>query len=96
MGTIPILGMDLCPRDISLSLLYTFQSGDQSESEPMENSCIVQESMSKSEPESESGHGNKPLDSRKFYAIVSVSSGVQNTPWESPNVCVGVDASQSC
>ena len=30
MVTVPILGMDLHPRDRSLSLFHTFQSGDQS------------------------------------------------------------------
>ena len=30
MVTVPILGMDLHPKDISLSLLHKFQSGDQS------------------------------------------------------------------
>ena len=31
-GTVPILGMDLLPKDRSLSPLHTFQSGDQSPS----------------------------------------------------------------
>ena len=30
MVTVPILGMDLCPRDRSPSLVHTFESGDQS------------------------------------------------------------------
>ena len=30
MVTVPILGMDLHPKDISSSQLHTFQSGDQS------------------------------------------------------------------
>ena len=61
MSTVPILWTDLCPKDSFPSLLHTFQSGDQSKSEPMEKSCIVQESVSKSESESESSKGNKLL-----------------------------------
>ena len=30
MATVPILGTDLHPRDKSLSLFHTFESGDQS------------------------------------------------------------------
>ena len=56
------LGMDLCPKDRSSSLLHTFQSGDQSQSEPMEKACIVQEYVSESESESGSGNGNKPFE----------------------------------
>ena len=43
MGTVPILGTDLCPEDRSLSVLHTLQSGyqslNQSESESMEKSA---------------------------------------------------------
>ena len=46
MGTVPISGTHPSAKDRSPSLLHTFQSGEQSESEPMEKCCIVQESMS--------------------------------------------------
>ena len=64
MGTVPIVGTDLCSKDRSPSLLHTFQSGDQCESELMEKYCIVQES--ESESESESDNGNKPLSRREI------------------------------
>ena len=60
MGIVPTLGTNLCSKDRSPSLLHTFQPGDQSESEPMEKTCIVQECVS----ESESDNGNKPLGLR--------------------------------
>ena len=70
MSTVPILGTDLCPKDSSLSLLHTFQSGG-SESKPelMEKICIVQESVSKSEYKSESSNGNKLLQNLKKTAM---------------------------
>ena len=59
--------MDTVPKDRSPSqgqifvpITYISIRGSESESEPMEKSCIVQESMSESE--SESGNGNKPLE----------------------------------
>ena len=52
MGTVPISGTDPSAKDRSPSLLHTFQSEEQSESEPMEKCCIVEESMSESESES--------------------------------------------
>ena len=55
MGTAPIIGMDLCPKDRSPSLIYISIRGSESKSEPMEKSCVVQESVS----ESESENGNK-------------------------------------
>ena len=59
--TVPILGMDLCPRDRSPSQFYYISiRGSESESEPVEKSCIVQVSDS----ESVSGNGNKPLEER--------------------------------
>ena len=62
MVTVPILGMDLHPRDQSPSLFHTFQSGDQSPNlNHLEKSCIVQESESRSESQSISFSGNKPL-----------------------------------
>ena len=62
MVTVPILGMDLHPRNRSPSLFHTFQSGDQSLNlNHWEKSCIVQESQSQSESESVSGSGSKPL-----------------------------------
>ena len=43
MVTVPILGMDLCPRNISPSQFYHISiRGSESESEPMGNFCIVQ------------------------------------------------------
>ena len=57
MVTVPILGTDLHPKDRSLSLFYTFESGDQSLNPNQWKSCIVQESVS----ESESDGGNRPL-----------------------------------
>ena len=53
MGTVPMLGTDLCPYYIQ------FNQGPESKFEPMEKSCMVQESVSESE--SEYGNGNKPL-----------------------------------
>ena len=50
-GWISILRTDVHPYYLH------FNQGMKSESEPMEKSCIVQESVS----ESESGSGNKPL-----------------------------------
>ena len=53
MVTVPILGMDLCPRDRSPSLVHTFESGDQSLN-PNQwknlHSTGIQESESESEP----------------------------------------------
>ena len=51
-GQISIPRTDLHPFSIR---------GSGSESEPMEKSCVGQESVSESESESESGNGNKPL-----------------------------------
>ena len=49
MVTVPILGMDLHPRDRFPSLLHTFESGDQSlNPNQWKKSCIVQESQSES------------------------------------------------
>ena len=47
---------------IFVPITYILIRGSESESEPMENSCIVQASLSESESESESGNGNKGLD----------------------------------
>ena len=58
MSTVPILETDPDLKDRSLSLLHTPIRGSEFESEPVEKSCIVQESVSESE--SESGSGNKP------------------------------------
>ena len=46
---------------ISISIPYIWIRGSESESEPVEKSCIVQESVSESESECESSGGNKPL-----------------------------------
>ena len=63
MVTIPILGTDLHPRDRSPSQFYYISiRGSESESKPVEKSCILQESESESKSESDSGSGNKPLD----------------------------------
>ena len=49
-------------RDGSPSQFYYISiRGSESESEPVEKSCIVQESESESQSESDSGSGNKPL-----------------------------------
>ena len=62
MVTVPILGMDLLPRDrCPFQFYYISIRGSESESEPMENFCIVQQSESEAESESQSGNVNKPL-----------------------------------
>ena len=48
----------LSQGQISVPITYISIRGSKSESEPMEKSCIVQESVSESK--SESGNGNKP------------------------------------
>ena len=52
----------LSQGQISIPITYISIRGSESESEPMEKSCIVQESVSESEYESEYANGNKPLD----------------------------------
>ena len=76
--TVPILGMDLHPKDRLLSLLHTLISirGSESKSKPMEKSCIVQDSVSESKSGSESGNGYKP-----FWGVLSVPCG-----WEGHHV----------
>ena len=49
---------------ISVPVTYISIRGSESESEPMEKYCIVQESVSESESKSESCNGNKPLHTR--------------------------------
>ena len=63
MDTVPILETDLCPYYISIR-------GSESESEPMEKSCIVQESVSESESESKCSNGNKPLGCVTIHSLV--------------------------
>ena len=60
MVTEPILGMDLHPKNRSPSQLHYISIRDQSESETMEKSCVVQVS----ESNSESGNGNKPFHAK--------------------------------
>ena len=63
MVTVPILGTDLPPKDrSSVPITYISIRGSESESEPVEKSYVVQESMSVSESESASDSGNKPLE----------------------------------
>ena len=58
--TVPILGWDVRPKDRCPSQFYYISiRASQSESEPMGNFCIVQQSQSESESESESGNVNK-------------------------------------
>ena len=76
MGTVPILGMDLHPKERSSSQLHTFQSGDQSpKSKPVEKFSIVQESISELESESDADSGNKPLW-QPFLCTISVNSAL--------------------
>ena len=52
----------LSQGEIFVPITYISIRRSEFKSKPMENSCIVQESLSESESESESGNGNKPLD----------------------------------
>ena len=50
----------LSQGQISIPITYISIRGSESESEPVEKFCIVQESISESGSESDSGSGNKP------------------------------------
>ena len=63
MGTVPILGTDLCPYYIH------FNQGSESKSEPMEISCTVQDSVS----ESFDHDYNLPTDPSLARALASAS-----------------------
>ena len=60
MVTVPILGREICPWN-RYSFYYISIRGSESEYEPVEKFCIVQEAVSVSESESVSGSGNRPL-----------------------------------
>ena len=57
----------LSQGQIYIPITYISTRGSNSESEPMEKSCIVQEAMFESKSESESGNGNKPLLTYVYY-----------------------------
>ena len=68
MVTVPILGID---RHISVLITFISIRGSESESEPVEKSYIVQESVSVSESESTSGSENKPLKVHAVWSFIA-------------------------
>ena len=78
MVTVPILGTEICPWDRD-PFYYISIRGSESEPEPVEKFCIVQESVSVSESESVSDSGNRPLRNVYNSAILNFSIEILST-----------------